>query len=1147
MPLSRILLAVTLAASLLAVRTSAQPVEPPVQTPQAIDVVPAVVAAETSVPPSPAAPGAAGPDIFFLPDSAGNLRRVLGYRYEDFFKSWRAAQGQQGDAQPPTFTLADFKATANAERDEITIDATIEVELQSADWVEVPLQLGTLIVGKWSISADQTRDFLLFDPQRQGYVAWLKGKPGERRTISLAGQLLVRRDGDSRRLEVDLPTAATSHIDFTASSQVEVESPELAVHSTVTADDGRYTSQIEGAKGRLALRWGPRAVEEFDRTATLSSSVATTVTVEPGRLTYEAFITLRSFGEPLDRVRIRLPRGAAAASLPAGAGYGIIPIASTTDQNASALVEVRFEQSSTTPPPIRLVAEQSGADASAPLNASPFEVVGAFRQRSQLAVRVSELLHADFQAAGRIEQIDPLELPEALRTPAPLAAFAGAGAEWQLEINTQPRQRKVRVTPTYAMNLGSQGATLDVTLDYQFLGGRTFELRADLRGWELTEQPIESGGVVELSEQHVTPAGVLVMPLKESDLQQARARFTLRREAGLGLHDLPLPEMLDAYALPGTLSISCDDAWRAVIQVENSSGIASADANGALPPPSASESNGAPGATTANAAGATPAQAPRREASARRYQTFLPRPRVAVDVSEQEQVIVVESIVEGRLADNALEVEQRLQYDVSYQPTSELSAAVATELLANEGLQLLLDGKPLASSAIEILPLTPAAAGTADGYLRLLVRLPRPAVGRFALQIRSSYPLNESQRLGQTKITIPLATPAQPATARATISSPAGEARVTLWAEGQNELWRATPPEATGVGGQQQPALLEAVATKPVSELAVRLEAALGAEPLDLRAEATWIQTWVVGGQRQDRYVYRFRTSASQVDVSLPDDFVGRPLEVKLDGQTIPANISGSLLTVALPPIESPQAHTLELRRQTQQRLAVVAGLGAGFPKLEHVQGSCPIYWQLIVPRDMAVVTTPEGMNGEYRLGWREWNWGRQPTQSQADLEKWTAALAAPAIPASANEYLYSAFDAPTQASVRLVRRAWLIIGAGAGALVIGLIALYTNLGRTAGFWLAAIIAAAAALAAYPEAAVLLVQAIFLGGAFTIVSLATRWLLADVRIRRSAQPSPASSVASLTATQPWLAERQDDSAGAVAAAGSTRNLRETSP
>lgn len=1147
MPLSRILLAVVLAASLMGLHAPAQPVDA-TTSPPTNDAALALAVPESVVTPSSASPGATGPDVFFLPDAAGNLRRVLGYNYEDFFQSWRAGQARQDEARQPRFALANLSANANADGDNVAIDLAIDVELQSTDWVEVPLQLQTLIVDEWKISGDHSRDFLLFDPLRQGYVAWLKGKPGEQRTISLSGQLLVQRDGDSRQLEVDLPTAATSHVDFTASSQVEVESPKISAHSTVTADDGRYTSQIDGAKGRLALRWGPRTTEEFDRAATLSVVIDESVTVEPGRLTYEALIALRSFGEPLDRARIRLPRGSAAAALPAGAGYEIIPIASTTGRNGAPLVEVRFERPSTSPPPVRLVAEQSGgANSADPLQATPFEVVGAFRQRTQLAVRVSELLHADFQAAGRVEQIDPLELPEALRTLAPLAAFSGAGAEWQLTIDTQPRQRKVRVTPTYAMNLGSQGATLEVTLDYQFLGGRTFELRADLRGWELSEQPIESGGVVDLSEQHVTPAGALVMPLKESDLQQARVRFTLRREAGLGLHDLPLPELLDAYTLPGALAVSCDDAWRTVVQVENSSGIATAETNGAIAAPASNDPNAASSLAVANGSGIAagiPTPLNRRDALVRRFQTFLPRARVAVDVSEQEQAIGVESIVEGQLADDSLEIEQRLQYDVAYQPTSELSATVATELLANQGLQLLLDGKPLASSAVEILPLAAPSAGTADGNLRLLVRLPRPTVGRVVLQIRSAYSLNESQRLGRAPITVPLAIPVQPTIARASVSSAVGQSRVGLWAEGPNELWRLTAPEAIGVGGEQQPVLFAATAAKPVSELALRLEPASGVEPPNLHAEAIWIQTWVVGGQRQDRYVYRLRGSASEVEVTLPNDFEGRPLEVKLDGQTIPANISGSLLSVALTPKESPQAHTLELRRHAPQRLAITAGMGVDFPKLEQVQGSCPIFWQLIVPREMAVVSTPEGMNGEYRLGWREWSWGRQPTQSQADLEKWTFATAAPDLPASTNEYLYSAFDSPPRASVRLMRRAWLIIAAGAVALAVGLIALYTNLGRTAGFWLAAIIVAVGALTAYPESAVLLVQAIFLGGAFTIVSLATRWLLADVRIRRQPSPPQQSSIASLTATQPWLADRQEESVAAVAASGSTRQQRE---
>lgn len=1129
---------------------AAAPVESPPTAP-----VPATVPPPATVLPTAPSAAASGPDVFFLPDAAGNLRRVLGYRYEDFFQSWRAAQNQQDEVRQPEFALIDLRADATAEEEYVSIDLTIEVEVQSNDWVEVPLQLGALIIDSWKIDGEGSRDFILFDPARQGYVAWLQGKPGDRREIELRGKLVVQRDGEGRQLEVELPAAATSHVDFTSSGEVEIESPKLAIHSTVTADDGRYTSQIEGAKGRLALRWGPRVVEQFDRAATLSAGVDATATIDPGRLTYEAIVALRSFGEPLERVRIRLPRGAAAASLPAGAGYELIPIASTSGRNGSSLVEIRFDQPSTTPPPVRLVAEQAGgADAAAPMTATPFEVVGAFRQRNQLAIRINDTLHADFHGEGRIEQIDPLELPENLRTPAPLAAFSGAGADWELSISTQPRQRKVRVTPTYAMNLGSHGATLDVTLDYQFLGGRTFELRADLRGWELTEQPIESGGVVDLTEQHVTPAGVLVLPLKESDLQQTRVRFTLRREAGLGVHDLPLPQLLEAYTLPGVLSVTCDDAWRATVQVENSNGITSAEANGTpngAPPTGATIATPAAPATVAaepatTSAAGTPSSTSRRDAAVRRFQTFLDRPRVAVDVSEREQSIVVDSAIEGKLADGRLEVEQRLRYDIAFQPTSELTATVPTALSSNPAFQLLLDGQPLAAAAFEFQTLATKPTATPETARRLIVRLPRPTVGRTVLQFRSTYAIDESQQAGRAKVSLPLAMASSPAATRASITSSAGQPRIALWSDAETEPWRVVAPDSTGVGVDQQPAFMQAAAAKPVGELSLRLEPAAGATPVEVRCDATWVQTWVVGGQRQDRFVYRFRTSAPRIEMVLPDDFEGRPLEAVLDGQVIPADRSGARLTVVLAQGDGSQTHTLELRRHAPQRVSAATALNASFPRMENVQGTRPFYWQLIVPRDMAVATAPAGMNGEYKLGWREWSWGRQPTQGQDQLEEWTDATSAPELPASTNEYLYSAFDSPVVANVQLVRRVWLIIAAGAGALAVGLVALYTNLGRTAGFWLAAIIAAVASLAAYPEAAVLLVQAIFLGGAFTIVSLLTRWLLADVRIRRSAPPAPPSSVASLTATQPWLGERPDDSVVATTS-GSTRQVSGTSP
>ena len=1150
MPRFRILLAaLLLAAGWGALRASGQTAAPSA-TPVAAQSRSAVEAVGT--PPTPApTPGASGPDVFLLPDASGNLRRVLGYRYEDFFNSWRAAQATPGGASPPTYALSNVTTSVEVIDEDVEVDVTCDVVLQSTDWVEVPLELGALIVSRWEIKGDGERDFLKFDADGQRFVAWLKGKPGESRTVSLKGRLIVQRDGEGRRIEIDLPTAATSHVDFTASSQVEVESPKLSLLSTETADDGRYTSHIEGAKGLLALRWGPRAAQELDQTASLSSQIDAIVMVEPGRLTYEAFVTLRSFDEPIDRIRVRLPNGSVAASLPAVAGYEVIPIASTARQSDSSLVEIRFSQPSSTPPTVRLLAEQGNGSNSESLRAAPFEIVGAFRQRSVLAVRVSDLLHADFKTEGRIEQIDPLELPESLRTSAPLAAFVASGGVWGLEAKTQPRQRKVRATPTYVMHLGAQGATLDVTLDYQFLGGRTFELRAKLRGWELSEQPIESGGAVDPVEQHVTPDQVLVMPLQESDLPQARVRFTLRREAGLGMHELPLPELVDAFTLPGALTVTCDEAWRAAVQIESTSGIVSAETNGpgvsgALTTAGATSS--ATGAGGVSSTGVANGSATRRDASAQRFQTFLPAAKIAIDVSEREQSIAVESNIEGQLLSDRLEVEQRLQYDIAYQPAAELTATVSTELLSNEGLQLLIDGKPLPSNSIEILPLVNGANRANEEKLRLLVRLPRPTVGRTSLQIRSVYGLSAAQRAGETKIVAPLAVPTRPAKSTARLSTGPAQPRLALWENGPSDAWVTSAPESTGVGVDDEAASKSLIATsaQAVDQIALRLEPPSGAPSLDLRVEGTWAQTWVVGGQRQDRFVYRFRTSAQQVELVLPSELEGRPLETILDGRVIAADRKAERLTVALATNDKLQSHTLELRRQAPQRLAPSGTLTAEMPTFANAENGGPVYWHLVVPRDMAVVTTPEGMNGEYKLGWRDWSWGRQPTQTQADLERWTVATKAPALPASTNEYLFSSFDVPPALSASLVRRAWLIIGAGAGALAVGLACLYTPVGRSAGFWLAILIAAAGGLAAYPEATVLLVQAVFLGGVFTLVSVATKWLLADIRPHRASYSAPPSSVASLTATQPWLADNQEDS-GVAATSGTVRHASEAAP
>jgi hypothetical protein len=97
---------------------------------------------------------------------------------------------------------------------------------------------------------------------------------------------------------------------------------------------------------------------------------------------------------------------------------------------------------------------------------------------------------------------------------------------------------------------------------------------------------------------------------------------------------------------------------------------------------------------------------------------------------------------------------------------------------------------------------------------------------------------------------------------------------------------------------------------------------------------------------------------------------------------------------------------------------------------------------------------------------------------------------------------------------------------------------MYTRVGRSAPFWLALCAALAVLLLAYPETVVLVVQAIFLGGVFSLVSALTRWLLSsEGQSRIIAAAPPASSVGSLAATQAWVSDSAE-SDGAVASAPS---------
>src|SRR6185503_20870677 len=109
-------------------------------------------------------------------------------------------------------------------------------------------------------------------------------------------------------------------------------------------------------------------------------------------------------------------------------------------------------------------------------------------------------------------QVDPDELDTSLQRSDLTAAFQYDRQPWSLAVRVSPRQSRVHVTPQYDLELMPEEARLTVRLAYQNLGARTREFVIEINGWELSGEPIESGGLVDLDNIPPSPMGTLTLP-----------------------------------------------------------------------------------------------------------------------------------------------------------------------------------------------------------------------------------------------------------------------------------------------------------------------------------------------------------------------------------------------------------------------------------------------------------------------------------------------------------------------------------------------------------------------------------------------------------------------------------------------------------
>jgi hypothetical protein len=644
-----------------------------------------------------------------------------------------------------------------------------------------------------------------------------------------------------------------------------------------------------------------------------------------------------------------------------------------------------------------------------------------------------------------------------------------------------------------------------------------------MRGWKLTDDPLESGGAVDRNRSFETNQGLLVLRVVKSDSRHIKIRFIARRQAEHDALRWPLPVPLGAFVLPGNFSVRSRPS---VLVTPQSSQMIGLVPRQAVPRDyvfgDQADDDGGADDTSPTMGPAGPRPAPLF------FRSFKPRAEFRAEVTERDRAVAIEVEAHVRIDQAMTKVMQKLRYHVDYQPISELALMVPPSL-QEEKLTFTLQGKPL--SVISAAGGEPPGETNASPRLgKIVLELPHAMEGLF--EVVATYRLSSEPWQVETTVPlqVPLVEPEETVTScRVQVSTSAGlraslqpaqENSPSSWspaeisAEIREEVGEETSLKIASPAGAESLLMLTSSEAQQVLPLVVQIDPQQQQDQTVL--ERVWLQTWLLGSIRQERAVFCFRTELSKVNVSLGSPGTHPRVEVLLDRQPVATQwTTTGLLSIPVDSGKREAAHTLEIRYQVPFSAEPWFRFQITPARMECPLSGVPGFWQLVLPRHYFVASSPARLAGEYWLGWKNYRWGRQPTRFQPDLEQWSGAVPLRDPPPSFNQYLYSSFEVPRTIQVGIVTKAWLLFISSAIVFCVGVLLLATSLGRSPIFWFALSLSALVLVIARPEMAMLVTVGILGGGVLTLFSILLRRMLLGSVLGRETR-----------STEPWLDQDQ---------------------
>lgn len=476
--------------------------------------------------------------------------------YEEFLKLWNAAQPKKKEKKeikpPADAAVTGGSYAGKAGEKAVRFEVTFTVRALAEKWASVPLPLKNVAVETVKISDPAA----VFAPQGDGYVL-IAPKPGEY-TLTLAFSVRVEESPGRRRIAFGIPPTAVSRLEMDLPGKdlrVEVE-PKMA--ATVTEAEGENTKVLAfvGNAKNVAVTWRPPEDKVEKGEALVIASQAVQAELGERILRLNTACAYRIERQETDTFRVKLPadmrllsvKGANIREWNTENGVLIVRLHSPV-KNDYALA-LRFER----------ILEKTPEE----LNV-PFPVTeGTLREDGYVTISNEPALRVRVDRSTGLSQIDPRELPKAMRGDRLLAGFRYLAHPVTLNLKIEPVQPQVRSHVSAIASLGLDEDVMAGWVDFQIakVGIFTVKLKFPSR-WEVAsvgDKATVEDFQIAADATHKT----LTVNLKNQALGNFRLPFRLTApgSASPGEKVLEAPQVLDTKQDRGLFGVSAPKAYK---------------------------------------------------------------------------------------------------------------------------------------------------------------------------------------------------------------------------------------------------------------------------------------------------------------------------------------------------------------------------------------------------------------------------------------------------------------------------------------------------------------------------------------------------------------------------------------------------------